>query len=268
VNLVTTLRVTYDSIAPQFKAIGNNMNSTGRYLLEKEKEYFDNRERVLATITSKRVADSPMLFTTRQGVTDLIARIDLFKLILEIPGHIVECGVNKGNSLMLYGHLSSILEPYAINRTVVGFDTFSGFRSINYEKDPLDINQETFADGSSLGTLNQAIHLFDQNRVVPHFNRIEVVVGDAVTTIPEYVQTTKHMTIAMLYLDFDLYEPTKVAIEHFYPLVCKGGLVVFDEFNYKNYAGETEAFINTISPSNARLQKFNYAPFISYFVKD
>lgn len=244
------------------------MNSTGRYLLDKEKNFLTDRENILKNISSQRIADSPMLYATRQTVTDLVARVELFKMIMPISGHIVECGVNKGNSLMLYAHLSSVLEPYAINRSIVGFDTFSGFRSINYDKDPENVTEATFADDNSYDVLTKAIGLYDQNRAAPHFSRVELVKGDAVSTIPEYVKTAKHMTISMLYLDFDLYEPTKVALEHLYPLVCKGGLVVFDEFNYKNYPGETEAFVEMIGPGKVSLRRFNYAPFISYFVKE
>lgn len=244
------------------------MNSTSRYLLEKEKEFFTERENVLKNISSQKIADSPMLYTTRQSATDLLTRVEFFKMIQNISGHIVECGVNKGNSLMLYAHLSSVLEPYAINRGIVGFDTFDGFRSINYDKDPQDVTEKTFSDENAFDVLSNAIKLYDMNRAAPHFSRVELVKGDAVTTIPEYVKQNKHLTISMLYLDFDLYEPTKVALQHLYPLVCKGGVVVFDEFNYKQYAGETEAFTEMIGADKVKLQRFSYSPFIAYFVKD
>lgn len=244
------------------------MNSTGRYLLDKEIDFYRERETILGAISSQRVADSPMLYATRQSVTDVLARVDLFKMILSTSGHIVECGVNKGNSLMLYAHLSSILEPYAINRTIVGFDTFSGFRSIHESKDPSDVTEKTFADEDAYDVLSNALKIYDLNRAAPHINRVELVKGDAVTTIPQFVKATKHLTISMLYLDFDLYEPTKVALQHLYPLVCKGGIVVFDEFNYKNYPGETEAFVEMIGPDKVNLKRFSYSPFIAYFIKE
>jgi hypothetical protein len=58
----------------------------------------------------------------------MLSRIDLFRMVLDIPGAIVECGVYRGISLMLYLQLSILLEPYAIHRTIYGFDTFEGFR--------------------------------------------------------------------------------------------------------------------------------------------
>jgi hypothetical protein len=71
--------------------------------------------------------------------------------------------------------------------------------------------------------------------------KVELVKGDATQTIPEFVARCSDLTVAMLYLDFDIYEPTRVALEHLLPLVAKGGLVVFDSFNYEKFAGETKA---------------------------
>ena len=68
----------------------------------------------------------------------------LFKKILNISGSIIECGVANGNSLMLYAYMSELLEPFAINRKIVGFDTFEGFRSISSDKDPKDISNKDF----------------------------------------------------------------------------------------------------------------------------
>jgi hypothetical protein len=46
-----------------------------------------------------------------------------------------------------------------------------------------------------------------------------------------------------LYLDFDLYETTKTALEYLYSIVVKGCIVVLDEFIYNKYPSETLAVI-------------------------
>jgi hypothetical protein len=38
-------------------------------------------------------------------------------------------------------------------------------------------------------------------------------------------------------IDVDLYEPTRDAIAFFYPRVCKGGLLYFDDYGYETYPG-------------------------------
>ena len=58
-----------------------------------------------------------------------------------------------------------------------------------------------------------------------------MIKGDATKTIPKFVKENPYLIIALLYLDFDIYEPTKVALEHLLQLVPKGGIVGLDEIN-------------------------------------
>ncbi|MFX1391778.1 MAG: TylF/MycF/NovP-related O-methyltransferase [Promethearchaeota archaeon] len=74
--------------------------------------------------------------------------------------------------------------------------------------------------------------------------------------------------IALLYLDFDLYEPTKVALEHFFPLVPKGGIVAFDELNALKWVGETKALKEFFDINKIRLRKFPFNGWGSYFIVD
>ena len=99
-----------------------------------EQAYYKNRTKLLKDVTSKEVADSPFVYARRQNITSALVRVDLFRKILDIQGSIVECGVHKGNSLFLFSHLSSILEPYNFNRKIFGFDSFEGFKSIDKKK--------------------------------------------------------------------------------------------------------------------------------------
>tara|TARA_B100000315_G_C14284266_1_gene454442 strand:- start:276 stop:569 length:294 start_codon:yes stop_codon:yes gene_type:complete len=92
--------------------------------------------------------------------------------------------------------------------------------------------------------------------------------GDATKTIPKYAEENPHLIIALLYLDFDIYEPTKTALDFLLPLVPKGGIVGFDEINSKKWVGETIALKETIRLGDVELRKFSYSPWESYFVVD
>lgn len=240
-------------------------NYLRRYTSEKEEVFFKERLKFLNSnsSSSELIAENPFLFSTRQGLSDSLARIELFNKLVNIPGYIVECGVNTGNHLMLYSLLSSVIEPFSINRKIIGFDTFSGFQSIT-ESDG-DVTNDDFSR-SNLATLRKSIEIFDMNRVQSHICKTELVVGDAVETIPKWVNENKESIISLLYLDFDLYKPTAVALEYLFDLVPPGGIIAFDEFSYDKFPGETLAF-KEILGNKYKLQKFNYHPFIAYFVK-
>ena len=110
-------------------------NRLGRFQSQEEESYFEKRKNILKKQDAEFVADNPYLFATRQETGDTLARVELFQKICDIPGYIVECGSNTGNHLMLFGLLSTVYEPYAINRKIISFDTFEGFRNINLEVD-------------------------------------------------------------------------------------------------------------------------------------
>lgn len=239
------------------------MACLGRFMNQSEREYFEGREKVISGFEKALLVDNPFLFASRFSVNDMLIRVELFKKIRTVSGAIVECGVAQGNHLMLFAQLSSILEPYAINRSIVGFDSFAGFRSIS-DKDPKDIAEDDFSE-TSADIIRKAVKLYDMNRAAGHMKRVDIVEGDATETIPQYIDQHAELTIALLYLDFDIYEPTKVALTHFLPLVCKGGIVALDEFNYEKFSGETQALKEILNVQDIELKRFNFAPFAAYF---
>ena len=184
------------------------MAELGRYRSKEEKQFYLKRKDILSNLDSQFIADNPFLFSHRIIISDMLARTMLFKKILNVSGSIVECGVANGNSLMLYAYLSELLEPFAINRKIIGFDTFEGFRSISSDKDPKNISEQDFSD-SHESIINNAIELYDMKRPLGHMRRIEIIKGNAVTKIPEYIRTHPELTCALLYLDFDIYNQLK-----------------------------------------------------------
>ena len=89
-------------------------------------------------------------------------------------------------------------------------------------------------------------------------HRIELVAGDATITIGDYVKNNPGFRIAMLYLDFDVYEPTIVALEALYSLIVPGGLVVFDEYAIRGW-GESDAADEFFGARGLRYQTISWA---------
>jgi hypothetical protein len=71
-------------------------------------------------------------FVPRQILSQFLAKSEIFGSVLNVHGHIIECGVFLGGGLMTWAQLSAIFEPTNHNRRIVGFDTFSGFAGNAY----------------------------------------------------------------------------------------------------------------------------------------
>jgi len=237
---------------------------TKRRLTGPEAEYNEKRADVLKRVDSQYVADAPFVFANRIAVTAALSRIELFKMVQDIPGAIIECGVYKGNSLMLYMQLSMILEPYAINRSIIGFDTFSGFASIDAKEDPADINENMFSDTDE-SIIQDMIDANDLVRPVNRIPRCEIIKGDIMETVPAFPKTRPDLVVAMLILDTDLYSSTKVALETFLPFMPKGAIVVLDEVAYRNFPGETSALREVLDLNKVELKRLPFDSCVGYF---
>jgi Macrocin-O-methyltransferase (TylF) len=155
---------------------------------------------------------------------------------------------------------------------VIGFDTFSGFPHTHEQDTQAGRSEHLHVGGfrtarGMADELRQLAELHDRNRPLGHISKVEVVEGDACQTIPSYLEKNPHLLISLLYLDFDLYEPTKVALQYLLPRVVRGGIVAFDELNSRNFPGETVAFLEVIGDASGPLCRFAADPHISYFVK-
>ena len=85
-------------------------------------------------------------------------------------------------------------------------------------------------------------------------NKIKLIKGDACETIPEFIKENKHTLISLLYLDFDLYKPTKIALDTFLPRMTKGSIIAFDEIHSDRFPGETIALLETLNINNYKIK--------------
>uniref|UniRef100_A0A6C0EUX5 Methyltransferase n=1 Tax=viral metagenome TaxID=1070528 RepID=A0A6C0EUX5_9ZZZZ len=197
----------------------------------------------LESLSDKNVADFA-LYTPINSTQRFLARYELMKLIQNIPGAVIEMGVCSGNGLMSLIHSHNIIQPTYQYREFYGFDTFEGFPSV-HENDISDVNWEKgdFAN-NSFDKLKKIIDIHNNFFYVP--TKVNLIKGDATQTIPEFLKDNRHVIISLLYLDMDIYEPTKVALKEFLPRMAKGSIIAFDELNWKSFPGETIATLEEL----------------------
>ena len=105
---------------------------------------------------------------------------------------------------------------------------------------------------------------YDKNRFLNNKEKIEIIKGDANKIIPQYIQDNKHLTVSLLFLDFDLYEPTVIALEHFLPRMPKGAILAFNEINNADWQGETQALLDKMNLNKHKLECLEFEPNISF----
>ncbi len=217
----------------------------------------------------KRLENFPK-YVRRQNLTRFITLYEIFKLVLGVKGSVIECGVNHGFGLMSWAKFSSILEPVNLTRRIYGFDTFSGFPSVATED--MSEHSSHIKEGDlaadSLSELNELIDIYDSTRFIGHVPKVELINGDANNTIPQFIDDNPHLLVSLLFMDFDLYEPTKIALESFLPRMPKGAVIAFDELDNPLWPGETQAMLEVCDANNLRIQRLPHDPYIGFAIID
>jgi len=208
-------------------------------------------------------------YVRRQHLKRFLAMYEIFKLVLPVKGSIVECGVFRGFSLLSWAKLSTILEPENLTRRLYAFDSFSGFPSVS-DTDRMGAGIAAPGDfqTSSYEELLELIRVYDEDRFLGHIPKVELVRGDITKTIPEFVQQNRHLLVSLLFLDLDLYEPTKVVLEQMLPRMPKGAVIAFDELDNPIWPGETEALLEVLNVNRMKIQRLDWDPYIGYAVLD
>jgi hypothetical protein len=166
----------------------------------------------------------------------------------EVPGAIVECGVWKGGSMMAAA--LTLLRLGAADRDLYLFDTFQGM--------PPPTGEDVFSayDGyapmrhwrrrrrgaGAGGGGESSWHYVPAEQVRAAVlstgypaSRVHLVEGKVEDTLPAAAPGA----IAVLRLDTDWYESTRHELEHLYPRLSPGGVLILDD--YGHYEGARRA---------------------------
>lgn len=198
--------------------------------------------------------------------TKLLARYELFKRIVDRPGDIVEGGVLKGAGVLYWAKLIEIFNPQS-RRKVVGFDTFAGYPEDTSRKHDQRTAKAFTKEQIQAEEQISPEAIMDVAKQQGLARRIELVKGDAAQTVKEYVDAHPGFRVALLNLDFVLYDPSLAAMRHLYPRVVPGGVVALDEYAVSD-KGESEAVDEALAGELVELNSFPWAKSpTAYFVK-
>jgi O-methyltransferase len=180
------------------------------------------------------------------SMTEPVAQWEFIQAIRHIennhvPGDIVECGVWRGGNLIIAGLLRNRLR---FDRQIWAYDTFTGMTAptaadfkpagdLDVERkfarlDRGDHNEWCFA--SEVEVLRKFEHRVGNRD-------LRAVKGPVEETLAKSENLPDE--IAILRLDTDFYESTKVELEMLYPRLAKGGVLIIDD--YGEWAGARKA---------------------------
>jgi hypothetical protein len=178
---------------------------------------------------------------TMTGVPRLLALIDAVRHLVkrDVPGDFAECGVWRGGSV-----LAMILTLQGLgvaDRHIHLFDTFEGMTAPTaHDTSPLDppaLERWTAAERNGERAWNELFHpeAYNEQSVratllatgyppeLLHFVR-----GPVEETLPARAPES----LALLRLDTDWYESTRHELEHLYPRLASGGVLIVDDYGH------------------------------------
>ncbi len=192
----------------------------------------------------------------------ILAHYELYKMALNIPGSIVECGVFKGVSLVRFAMFRELFEnPYS--KKIIGFDTFRKFPETDYEDDKEFRRRCVAAAGGNSISSQQLMEVLKHKNINEN---VELVEGDVTKTVPDYITTHPELKISLLNLDVDIYEPSVTILHSLYPKIVKGGILVLDD--YGTFPGETKAVDDFFKGEKITIHKFPFCMTPCYIIKE
>lgn len=199
--------------------------------------------------------NSLMLSHDLERIRKLLVRYDLFRMSLDVPGDIVECGVFKGVGLMYWLKLIAIFSPGS-RKQIIGFDTFGKFADslLPYER----ATAEAFVSESKVVERIDPASILKRADDALLGNRVEIVEGDIQKTAIQYVESNPGFRISLLHLDLDAYAGTKAALDAFYPAVSRSGVIILDEYASRGW-GESDAVDEFLADKHLELKVVPFA---------
>jgi hypothetical protein len=192
-------------------------------------DYEEPRVEVIRQVRRHTMTSPARLNALMDGVEHVVRN--------EIGGAFVECGVWKGGSMMAVALTLKALGQ--TDRELVLFDTFTGMT------EPTPEDAVSPYDGYSLHSMWKrrtnwsGIPAADVRTAMAStgypMDRVTFVEGPVEETLPREAPAR----IALLRLDTDWYASTRAEMEHLYPNLATGGVLVIDD--YGHYAGARRA---------------------------
>jgi O-methyltransferase len=185
-----------------------------------------------------------------------LQNLELCRTFGHVDGDFVECGVWRG------GMSAAIAEVLGKERSVHLFDSFAGLPPAQEidGKEALDWQRNTTAPGYFDNCAAEERYVVEAMRLAGH-TRYTLHRGWFEKTIPGALRTP----IGILRLDGDWYDSIRICLEHLFPLVSEGGIVVLDD--YYTWDGCSRAVHDYLSATRSPSRVHQWRDHVAYILK-
>jgi Macrocin-O-methyltransferase (TylF) len=242
----------------------------------KDGEHWEELQKIVAEggLALSEVLINYPAFVRRRELTRVLADYDLFRMVVDLPGSIVELGVYLGAGLFTWSKLLETFVPGDRSRKVYGFESGGGYQDFAPEDgDPAPwIENVVGRKVPPPNFLEQMVKLTNHDNLVAGVERCRVVPGDILETVPRFARENQGTRLCLVFLDVNLYKPTLTGLRELYPLLVPGGIVALNGFGSPPWRGEAEAlerYFREIGLPAPHLRKLPYSVRPGgYFVKE
>lgn len=160
--------------------------------------------------------------------------LQFFKAASNLKGNVAECGVFRGLSSYVFCRYLQLSQPGYTGQGIVLFDSFEGLSTPTIED---DVTADAFIDREhrqkgafhgGLQTVRNTLRDFPAVTYHPGW-------------IPKVFEAVPEAAYSFVHIDVDLYDPTKGAIEYFFPRLVLGGIIVCDDYGFLHWPGAKRA---------------------------
>lgn len=199
----------------------------------------------------------------RKLYSKLISKYFFADMTKNIPGDIVELGVFKGSGIVAW---LKALELSSVNhKKALGFDFFDDkglLESINTEDK--EVMRSLFRDRGFDPKGYDAV--LGKSLIDAKFNNFELIKGDVTETVPVYLENNPGFRASIINFDMDIEEPTEFCLDLLWPRVCRGGVLIFDEYAINEWT-ESNAVDRFCEKHQLELKSTPYFAPSAYLVK-
>lgn len=225
----------------EVKQVRREAMKRNRYALHPD--FDDAAKDIIMTVKPRTMTSSDKLFGLISAARYVVEH--------DIPGDVVECGVWRGGSMQATA--MAFLQADSTARHLYLFDTFEGMPPPS----DADLRRDGTPAAELLASAGKAAHVWaiaglddvrdGMEEVGYPADKVHFIKGMVEDTVPAEAPET----ISILRLDTDWYTSTRHELEHLYPRLVSGGVLIIDDYGY--WQGSRKATDEFLADTGARL---------------